>query len=252
MNPYLKNLEKIEFAVTYACTGKCRHCSEGTHKSAGEHISAELAADAVRKIAKRYDIKTVMTFGGEPLLYPEVVYTVMRTASELCIPKRQVITNGYFSKDAGKMRQAAEQLSECGVNDLLLSVDAFHMEYIPFETVKCFARELLRAGVPVRTQPAWLVSREDNNPYNVETVRLLSEFSELGINCADGNVVFPSGNALLYLSEYFVGRNVVNPYIENPCDVKCVSFAPNGDVLDGNFYERDITDILEGYRMSLT
>ncbi len=27
-NPYIKNLNKIEFVVTMACTGKCKHCSE--------------------------------------------------------------------------------------------------------------------------------------------------------------------------------------------------------------------------------
>ena len=99
MNRYLKNLEKIEFVVTYACTSRCRHCSEGDHESCGKRIDPAVAADAVRRIAAEYDIKTVMTFGGEPLLYPETVYTVMEAAKELGTPKRQVITNGYFSKD---------------------------------------------------------------------------------------------------------------------------------------------------------
>ena len=96
MNQYLKNLNKIEFVVTYACTGRCKHCSEGDHTSCGERIDPEIAADAVRKIAAEYDIKTVMTFGGEPLLYTDAVYAIMKTATELKIPKRQVITNGYF------------------------------------------------------------------------------------------------------------------------------------------------------------
>ena len=100
MNPYLKNLNKIEFVVTYACTGRCKHCSEGNHTPCGERIDPQIAADAVRKIAAEYDIKTVMTFGGEPLLYTDAVYAIMTTANELNIPKRQVITNGYFSKNA--------------------------------------------------------------------------------------------------------------------------------------------------------
>ena len=98
MNRYFKNLNKIEFVVTYACTGRCKHCSEGEHKSCGERIDPQIAADAVRKIAAEYDIKTVMTFGGEPLLYPEAVYEIMSVAKELNIPKRQIITNGYFTK----------------------------------------------------------------------------------------------------------------------------------------------------------
>ena len=141
MNQYFKNLNKIEFVVTYACTGRCKHCSEGEHASYGERIDPEIAADAVRKIVAEYDIKTVMTFGGEPLLHPEVVCAIMTVAKELNVPKRQVITNGYFSKNAEKIREVAERLAVCGVNDLLLSVDAFHQETIPLYVVKQFATE---------------------------------------------------------------------------------------------------------------
>ena len=87
MNQCLKNLNKIEFVVTYACTGRCKHCSEGDHTNCGEHIDPQIAADAVRKIAAEYDIKTVMTFGGEPLLYTDAVYAIMTVAKELNIHK---------------------------------------------------------------------------------------------------------------------------------------------------------------------
>ena len=96
MNPYLKNLNKIEFVVTYACTGKCKHCSEGDHSACGEYIDPETAANAVRKITENYPIQTVMTFGGEPLLYPNAVYQIHAAAKKMGIPQRQVITNGYF------------------------------------------------------------------------------------------------------------------------------------------------------------
>ena len=98
MNKYLKNLNRIEFVVTMACTGKCKHCSQGEHRSS-ENIDKHIAADAVRKIAGEYDIESVMTFGGEPLLYPEAVYAVMSAAKESGVAHRQIITNGYFSKN---------------------------------------------------------------------------------------------------------------------------------------------------------
>ena len=147
MNKYLQNLSKIEFVVTYACTGRCKHCSEGEHTSCGELIDAGIAADAVRKIASEYDIKTVMTFGGEPLLHTDAVYAIMTAAKDMGIPKRQVITNGYFLDNFEKIREVARRLAECGVNDLLLSVDAFHQETIPLDVVKQFAAEVKRCGV---------------------------------------------------------------------------------------------------------
>ena len=247
MNQYLKNLNKIEFVVTYACTGRCKHCSEGEHTSCGERIDPQIAADAVRKIAAEYDIKTVMTFGGEPLLYTNAVYAIMTAANELNIPKRQVITNGYFSKNTYKIREVAERLAACGVNDLLLSVDAFHQETIPLETVKIFAAEAKKCGIPIRLSPAWLVNATDDNPYNVKTREILDNFADLEIPVGEGNVIFPEGTALKYLAKYFTDELPENPYKDDLCDVKCVSFEPNGDVLGGNVYERDIMEIIKEY-----
>jgi pyruvate-formate lyase-activating enzyme len=247
MNQYLKHLTKIEFIITYACTGRCKHCSEGDHTACGERIDPQIAADAVRRIAAAYHIQTVMTFGGEPLLYPDAVCAIMTAARELDIPKRQVITNGYFSKSPEKIRAVAQRLAECGVNDLLLSVDAFHQETIPLEVVKTFAQEAQRAGIPIRLQPAWLVSAEHDNPYNRKTREILNSFADMEIPVGAGNVIFPEGNALEYLAEYFTGTLPENPYADDPRDVRCVSFEPNGNVLGGNVYERDIMDIIKDY-----
>ena len=249
MNPYLKNLNKIEFVVTYACTGRCKHCSEGDHTNCGEHIDPQIAADAVRKIAAEHDIQTVMTFGGEPLLYTDAVYAIMQTATELNIPKRQVITNGYFSKNADRIREVAERLAACGVNDLLLSVDAFHQETIPLNVVSQFAADAKACGIPIRLQPAWLRSATDDNPYNSKTREILNSFAEMAISVNEGNVIFPEGNALKYLAEYFADELPENPYVEDPCDVRCVSFEPNGNVLGGNVYERDIMEIIKDYAL---
>ena len=248
-NPYLENLSKIEFVVTNACTGKCKHCSEGDHATCGERIDAQIAADAVRKVAAVYDIKTVMTFGGEPLLYTDAVYAIMTAAKELNIPKRQVITNGYFSKNAYKIREVAKGLAACGVNDLLLSVDAFHQETIPLCLVKRFAAAAKACGIPIRLQPAWLVSATDDNPYNVKTREILAAFAELEIPENEGNVIFPEGNARKYLAEYFTATLPENPYAEDPRDVRCLSFSPSGDVLDGNVYKQDVMEIIRNYTL---
>ena len=247
MNQYLKHLTKIEFIITYACTGRCKHCSEGDHTACGERIDPAIAADAVRRIAAAYHIQTVMTFGGEPLLYPDAVCTIMTAARELEIPKRQVITNGYFSKNTDKIREVAQSLAACGVNDLLLSVDAFHQETIPLAVVKQFAAEAKACGIPIRLQPAWLVSEADDNPCNRKTREILASFADMGIAVNEGNIIFPEGNALKYLAEYFTDELPENPYVEDPRDVRCISFAPNGNVLGGNIYRHGISEILEKY-----
>ena len=247
MNQYLKNLNKIEFVLTYACTGRCRHCSQGEHSSCGEFIDPDRAADVVKKVCQKYDVATVMTFGGEPLLHPDAVLAVMSAAREMNVPKRQLITNGYFTIDTDRMREVAQMLHAVGVNDLLLSVDAFHQQTISLSTVRAFALELKRCGVPTRLQPAWLVSREDDNPYNVRTREILDSLSDIGFAESEGNVIFPEGNAQKYLAEYFTDSVPDNPYTDDPCDVKCLSVDPNGDVLGDNIYKTDVMDILDRY-----
>lgn len=251
MNEYLRNLNRIEFVVTMACTGRCIHCSEGEHISTGEHIDGGIAAKAVSDICSNYNIQSLMTFGGEPLLYPEDVCKIHIMAKQMDIPKRQLITNGFFSKDKNRIKEVAHMLSQSGVNDIMLSVDAFHQETIPFEPVKYFAECIRREDVFIRIQPAWLVSEADNNSYNMKTRELLQSFKHDGIKISSGNVIFPSGNARKYLSEYFDDKQVyVNPYEDDPKDIRAVSFNPNGEVLNGNINKENIMDIFQRYTVS--
>lgn len=249
MNPYVKNLNRIEFVVTMACTGRCKHCSEGDHTGSGRHIDGSIGADLVRRVCGSYQIRSLMTFGGEPLLFPEAVCEIHRAAREMGVPKRQLITNGYFVKDESRIGETAKRLAESGVNDILLSVDAFHQETIPLDPVLVFTAAIQAAGVRLRTSPAWLVSEEDDNPYNQKTREILKVFHGLGIESNEGNVIFPAGNALIYLKEYFQeGKIPENPYEEDPEDIRAISISPEGTVFDQSVYQTDILDILEGYR----
>jgi hypothetical protein len=110
-----------------------------------------------------------------------------------------------------------------------------------------FAAETVRCGIPTRLSPAWLVSPEADNPYNEKTRDYISKFRDTGVTLGNGNVVFPEGNAKVYLSEYFTEKAPENPYREDPCQIKCLSFEPNGDVLGDNFYRRDVMDIIRNY-----
>lgn len=247
MNKHLKNLNRIEFVVTMACTGRCKHCSQGEHKG-GESIDKASAADAVRKIAKEYNIKSVMTFGGEPLLCHETVCEIHKAAKEMNIPQRQLITNGYFSRNIDKIKLVAKAIIESGVNEILISVDAFHQETIPLEYVKTFANAVNFPEVKLRVHPAWLVCADDCNPYNTKTREILAEFNHIGIETGEGNVIFPSGNALKYLGEYFEpSKEIKNPYQEDPRDIRAICFSANGDILGSNICTQDITEILNTY-----
>ena len=251
MNEYLRNLNRIEFVVTMACTGRCKHCSEGEHTTKGEHIDGEIAKRLIHDVCNNYQIQSLMTFGGEPLLYPTDVCKIHAAAKEIGIPQRDLITNGFFSKNKGQIKETAYMLAEAGVNSIALSVDAFHQETIPLEPVKYFAECIKNEEIPICVHPAWLISEDDNNHYNIETRKILQEFIQMGIRVSSGNIIFPSGNAKKYLSEYFNDSiEYINPYKNDPTDIQSISIKPNGDVLGGNIHKNCIMDILNTYSIS--
>lgn len=248
INKYLANLKRIEFLITYDCTGKCIHCSEGDHKFSGIHINGESGANALKEILKIHNIESVMTFGGEPLMYHSEVYKIHSAANSLNIPHRQLITNGYFSKNNEEIKTVCKNLKKAGVNDILLSVDSFHQETISLEPVKFFAQTLKDLGMPIRTNPAWIKNKDFECLYNLKTKEILKEFEKLCITEGSGNIVFPWGNAKKNLSRYFTdSENYINPYEENPAELKSVSIEPDGTFLNGNIYTGNILKIMDEY-----
>lgn len=222
MNHYLP-IKRLEYIITRACTSRCRHCSVGDVKDPAAHLLPDAAECAVRELSACTKLESVMTFGGEPLLFPETTLAVHRAALELGIQKRQIITNGYFSRDPAHIREVADELRGC-VNSLLLSVDGFHAEHIPPERVYPFAEYI--AGLPgVRLHPAWLVSPEDDNVWNRRTQEVLAYFKPLGMPVSKGNVIFPGGRAERELAEYFPQAS--SPDLTLPCGE-----APYTDPLD--------------------
>lgn len=249
MNEYLKNLNRIEFVETLACTGHCRHCSEGEHINCRDHLKGETGATAVNEVCSRYRIDSLMIFGGEPLLFADDVCKIFEAATVNKIPKREIITNGFFSKNKDRIAEIAKMLALSGVTYVLLSVDAFHQETIPIEPVLYFAECIREQNVEIKLSPAWLVSREDNNPYNVKTREVLKVFIDEGFETAEGNVIWPEGNARIYLAEYFKDTTgLVNPYEDDPTDIRAISFNPNGDILGGNIYRQPVLEIMEAYK----
>jgi len=235
-------INRVEFVLTRACTGQCKHCSVGERRDKSEHIEYPRLAGMLTRIKEKHPIESVMCFGGEPLLFPEGVCAIFEEAKRAGIPRRQLITNGFFTRDENRITAVADKLGQCAT-EILLSVDAFHQETIPLEPVKAFANRAKH----VRLHPAWLVSREDGNPWNVRTREVLAQFP--GLPVSKGNVVFPRGNALKYLREYFpedLPRR--SPYDQEPGHITCISVSPNGDVEEdetiGNAYTDDILEIV--------
>jgi len=263
MNRYLP-VNRIEFAITYLCNSKCRHCQLGEEKERKNfpsYIDKDIAVEIVRKVGKKYNPKSVMTFGGEPLLYPEIVCAIHKEARNVGIPVRDVITNGFWSRKTIEIQEIAEKLVKSGVNEATISVDCFHQEFIPLEIVKKAAGSLLKAGIErISWNPCWVVSKDHNNPYNRKTKAILERLKDLRVKEGEGNNAQPEGRATLWLKDFLLskakalkGKCGDMPYTEELDSVKTICVEPDGriaickDLYIGNAFETDIIDIVENY-----
>ncbi len=259
LNPYITNIKRVEFTINNSCTSRCKHCSQGRLKA--NHVIDEYkATKALEAIAKVYDVKSIMTFGGEALIYPEKVCMIHKMAKECEIPTRQLITNGCFSKNPERICEVAKKLEESGVNHIMLSVDCFHEEHLPLSWVRQFAEALVQHYTgKLHIHPAWVRSETDDNPYNERTRQCIAYLEDLQIPLNDGNVIFPEGNAVKNLPEYFEKKTInMNfkcgeaPYSTALDKVSELMIDCNGDVLPcsfsiGNINHVDIIEIIEQY-----
>lgn len=255
------NIKRIEFTITKTCTSRCKHCSLGNVINESKiRIDKDIAVSVVKELSSEFNIESVMTFGGEPLLFSDTTCAIHKTATENNIPKRQIITNGYFSNDIDKISTVVKAIKESGINSLLLSIDAFHKEFISLEKVYQFAKLVCNENISgFKLHPAWVVNRQHINKYNEETEECLNYFKNLHIPVSDGNNIFPSGNAAIYLSEFYEKSPIdINmkcgeaPYTEKLNNVETIAINPNGDVvvccfIIGNIYRNSIIEILKKY-----
>lgn len=259
-NPYLKNINRIEFSVTHRCRSRCIHCSLGRNRIAGE-LSPEMAVAALEAVAAVSRLESVLTFGGEPLFCVPTVCAVHQRAAALGIPKRQLITSGCFTQDGALRDHTVDLLESCGVNEILLSVDAFHNAHLPLREQFLFARALCRLGLGEVTtlHPAWIEGPGSNNPYDVKTEACLDRFKPLRLPVGDGNRVFPGGSAKLYLADYFQKQPVdmsfrcgAAPYTERLDAPTTLAVDPDGSVrvccfVIGSLRRQPMTEILKAY-----
>lgn len=179
-NPYLKHVKRLEFSVTHRCRSRCAHCALGPDRLDGELLPEDAAA-ALEAVDRACALESVLTFGGEPLLCVPTVCAVHQQAEDRGIPRRQLITSGCFTHDKALREHTADRLEASGVNEILLSVDAFHTEHLPIAEQYAFARALCEAGLGSVTvlHPAWLKGPESRDPYDAKTRACLRRFEPL-------------------------------------------------------------------------
>ncbi|MGI6537677.1 MAG: radical SAM protein [Caldicoprobacterales bacterium] len=133
---------KINYLVSggvitnYYCSSKCKHCVYASSPGWPKDYMTSSAADEIFSILKRLGCDAVHIGGGEPLLQPEKIYPVLESAARNHINIDYIETNASWFKDEPSAVLILRELMKRGVYCLLISIDPYHNEYIPFYKVK--------------------------------------------------------------------------------------------------------------------
>lgn len=262
MSAYL-GLHRLEFNITYRCNAHCIHCEveDNQRRSMPVAVDPTLGAQIVHRMARAYPLRSLMTFGGEPLLYPEAVCAIHQAAYEEGIAGRSIITNAGVPRSEAGFRVLARRLADSGVNAILISVDAFHQASIPLEVVERNARALADVGIEeLAWNPCWVVSRSHDNTWNRRTREILTALAHLPLEEGEGNILQPYGHARDTLAGFLPPRVPLPtgscgdmPYTAPLDQVETIGIEPDGavtvcqELVIGNASHEDVLAILQRY-----
>lgn len=173
------DIRSLGIHVTDHCNASCQHCAYHCGPRAKGVMGLDDAMKYLHQIESRPP-EVVCISGGEPLLYFDLVVSIMQVAQALCIPNIWVFTNGYWAVDSRLAGSRLKTLREAGLTRLCLSADAFHQAFIPIGRVRnalFVARDLeLEIALDVR----FLGSPHDDNQTNRVTRNVLEQLGTLG------------------------------------------------------------------------
>jgi hypothetical protein len=131
--------------LSYRCTSRCRHCiyACGPDRSA-DWISREdlerVLASLAGKIRPAFggpenvDLNLGLHFtGGEPFADFELLLSAVAIGERLGIPSTFVETNGFWATGGGTAREMLRALKAKGLKGIMISVNPFYLESVPFE-----------------------------------------------------------------------------------------------------------------------
>ena len=141
----LDKISVLTVAVTYRCNSKCRHCQIPSPQNS-DCVKPALFQKLLLNL-KQKGLKHVCLWGGEPLLEPLICLELLSICKNNGI-KSSLISNGFWGKDKKQAEKIAKKLADEGLDEIHISADPFHQEWIPLESVICALSSSVEMGIP--------------------------------------------------------------------------------------------------------
>jgi len=227
--------------LSYKCSAGCLHCMYACSPQwNGDWISEENLEKILSQLAGTIQpsfygpggvgVSEGLHFtGGEPFLNFELLCTAVSIARELHIPSTFVETNCFWCKDDKVTQENMEFLKNCGLAGIMISVNPFYLEYVPFERTE----RAIRIGLEVFGRNVMVYQLEYFRRFKAMGIKGTVAFKDyLGSLETAGELVrnvefFMMGRAAYKLSDvaeglfsrfpahYFLGQPCSPPFLRN-------------------------------------
>lgn len=150
--------------LSYKCSASCRHCMYVcSEKWQADWISEQDVKDVLSQLSgkikpspngpDKVGVNHGFHFtGGEPFLNFHLLLRSTEIAHEMQIPSTFVETNCHWCTDDKTTKERLERLRDAGLHGLMISVNPFILEHVPFErTERAFriGREVFKENTMV-------------------------------------------------------------------------------------------------------
>jgi hypothetical protein len=194
--------------LSYKCQARCRHCIYACSPDwKADWITEDALVNGLSQLGPRIlpspwgpdavGLNAGLHFsGGEPFLNFELLLKAVQIATEYEIPSTFVETNSSWCIDDTTARDKLERLKHAGLKGIMISVNPYYAEWVPFE----------------RTERCIRISQQVFGPYNtmVYQIDYYRQFVKLGlkdtISLEDYTRLAGSAQVTRYVELFFMGR----------------------------------------------
>jgi hypothetical protein len=146
--PKIKNIPKPlsgGLILSYKCSAECRHCIYAcSQRWPADWITPDDLENILRQLSGKIMSSTfgprktglnhgLHFTGGEPFLNFELLCQAVEIADTCKIPSTFVETNCFWAVDDRTTKEKLKLLKKKGLRGIMISVNPFYLEYVPFE-----------------------------------------------------------------------------------------------------------------------
>lgn len=129
------------------CNISCRHCAPECGPAVRHPWDVALLERCITEATRIPNLRKNVHFaGGEPFLYFAQMLQLARHAHRHHFSS-SIVTNGFWGVNEARAANMIESLVENGLRRVELSVDHFHLEFLPERTIRQAIAVLKQAGV---------------------------------------------------------------------------------------------------------